>query len=233
MHRLLQFGLILACLAPLGCRQSSDANPTAPPTENRLRGVRMGGMAAQAEAPPTPQPLPFEGGEIALSEENVRVVFRCKRAGKEKGAVAFLFEKIDGIAVIDEETKSLKSLRIEFDTASVTSGDDEIDAQLRGDEFFDVEKHPKLVFEGNILSYDEEEKRHRLGGKMTLKGVTNPNTVTCIIRFPGEGIRFSGVTRLDRTDYAMHGLINSFASRFDVTIDLGLPSKLRRRRPRS
>ena len=61
--------------------------------------------------------------------------------------------------------------RIEVDTASVDTGNNDRDGHLRGPDFFDVENYPTMVFEVKEIR-DEGDGAYKVVGDLTIKGVT-------------------------------------------------------------
>lgn len=65
------------------------------------------------------------------------------------------------------------------DIASVDTGNEQRDGHLKGADFFDVEKFPKISFESDQYN----AKEGTLKGNLTIKGVTKP--VTLDVEFNG------------------------------------------------
>ena len=62
--------------------------------------------------------------------------------------------------------------RVEVDMASVETGSPDRDAHLKSADFFDVEKHPTMVFETTRVERDGDT--YRVLGDLTIKGITKP-----------------------------------------------------------
>lgn len=85
------------------------------------------------------------------------------------------FSKFDGVAKTGENFSSF-ALTAKVDPSSLTTGDEGRDSHLRGEDFFDVEKYPEIIFEGNAVELTEDENVVNLHGDLTLHGVTRPIT---------------------------------------------------------
>ncbi len=85
------------------------------------------------------------------------------------------FDRTRGRVTLDRAAHA-GTIDIETDAASVSTGNAKLDAVLRSDEFFDVERHPKIVFRAEKLEF-REEVPVRAEGSLTLLGVTRPVTL--------------------------------------------------------
>lgn len=86
------------------------------------------------------------------------------------------FERTTGRIVLDREART-GTLTIEIDTRSVSTGNPLLDEALRGEDFFAVDKHPKMVFEAGRMEFEKGEPR-RAQGELTLLGVRRPVAIS-------------------------------------------------------
>src|SRR5690606_19996971 len=97
---------------------------------------------------------------------------------------------------------------VEIETASIDTGVSDRDNHLRGAAFFDVEKHPKMLFVSTGVSEAGKDK-FKLNGELTLHGATQP--VTLEVASCGQAkdpwgnqrVAFSATTSLNRTDFGL------------------------------
>jgi polyisoprenoid-binding protein YceI len=82
------------------------------------------------------------------------------------------FDRTRGNITLDREAAS-GSIAIEIDAASVSTGNPKLDAALRGEDFFDVERHPRIAFRSTQVQFDRGGLS-RVEGDLTLLGVTRP-----------------------------------------------------------
>lgn len=66
--------------------------------------------------------------------------------------------------------------RVEIDAASIDTGNEQRDTHLRSADFFDVENHPKIVFESRSVRPAGADT-FEIEGDLTIKGITKPVTV--------------------------------------------------------
>jgi hypothetical protein len=83
------------------------------------------------------------------------------------------FGKYSGTIKLDPENLSTAKLSVEIDTASIDTDHDDRDNHLRGPDFFDVEKHPKMTFESTKVVPKGKDKAI-VHGNLTLRGVSKP-----------------------------------------------------------
>lgn len=66
---------------------------------------------------------------------------------------------------------------IEIDARSVNTGLTELEKHLKGEDFFNVEKHPKITFRSGKVEFEGDRPR-AVHGELTLLGVTKPVTLS-------------------------------------------------------
>lgn len=99
----------------------------------------------------------------------------------------------------DELDKS--SIKVEVDLASVSTGDEQRDTALPGEEWFDVEHHPKAVFTSKKIR--KSGKRYLAEGTLSLRDKTAPVTLTFDLTVNGDTASAKGFATLDRTVFGV------------------------------
>ena len=85
------------------------------------------------------------------------------------------FDKTTGKIVVDPAA-SKGSVDIAIETTSISTGSPQIDNVLRGEDFFDVAKHPKMFFKSTSVEFDYGVLKSAKGD-LTLLGVSKPVTL--------------------------------------------------------
>lgn len=86
------------------------------------------------------------------------------------------FSGAAGKVVLDKEAQS-GSVDVSVDTASVITGQADLDKHLKSGEFLDVEKFPKASYKGKLVKFNNGAPTE-VQGDLTLHGVTRPLTLT-------------------------------------------------------
>lgn len=98
--------------------------------------------------------------------------------------------------------------RVEIEAKSINTADEKRDGHLKNADFFDVEKFPKIIFEGKSFS-KQKNGQYKVTGTLTIHGISKEVTLdgkfNGIVKDPWGGTRAGlkiwGV--LDRYDYGL------------------------------
>lgn len=85
------------------------------------------------------------------------------------------FDKTTGKIALDREAGK-GSIEIAIETTSVSTGNAMLDGVLRGEDFFDVDRHPRILFRSQSLEFERGAPKSARG-ELTLLGVTKPVTL--------------------------------------------------------
>lgn len=86
------------------------------------------------------------------------------------------FDKTTGTIVIDRAAKT-GSVDIAIDMTSVNTGSALFNQHIQGEDFLDTAKYPTATFKSTAVRFDGD-KPTAIDGKLTIKGVTKPVTLT-------------------------------------------------------
>lgn len=119
------------------------------------------------------------------------------------------FGEFDANLVLDGRDMTASEVDITIAAASIDSGVDELDEELRGADFFDVANHPEMTF--TSTGYDEHsENSGVLHGDLTVLGITRPVSLDVIINSAAmnrmvrkEMIGFSATGTVKRSDFGL------------------------------
>jgi polyisoprenoid-binding protein YceI len=113
-----------------------------------------------------------------------------------------------GWVEFDEKSPEHGRVEVELDAASVNTGTEMRDNDLRSENFLDVAKHPTITFRSTDV--EQRDARHaRVVGDLTIRGVTRQ--VVLETEFQGRGkspwnderIAFTATTTIDRREWGM------------------------------
>lgn len=116
--------------------------------------------------------------------------------------------KLSGRLELDPKAPEKADFEISVDVNGIDTGDAKRDGHLRSADFFDVEKHPEIVFKSNAV-FPKGGGRYAASGDLTIRGVTRPASFE--IELVGVGVDAQGgqhlgataTTTIDRTAFGL------------------------------
>jgi polyisoprenoid-binding protein YceI len=136
------------------------------------------------------------------SHSSVEFIARHLMISKVRGSFGAFTGKVDVAEPITGST-----VEVTIDAASITSGDENRDGHVRGEDFLDVERFPHLVFKGS--GPRENGSGWILPGELTIRDVTRPVELEVdalgVITDPwgNEKAVFSAKTDIDREEFGV------------------------------
>lgn len=146
-------------------------------------------------------------GTYALDPTHSRIGFVARHAMVTK--VRGSFNEFEGTGFFDPEDGARSHLRLTVKAASIDTRNDDRDAHLRSNDFFDMAEYPEISFVSTEVD-QLDETNYRVTGDLTIKGVTRPVTVdfeyTGSSVDPYENLRigFEGQARVNRKDWGVN-----------------------------
>ena len=118
------------------------------------------------------------------------------------------FGDFSGIINVDTASPAASSVEFTINTTSIDTGVADRDKDLRGPNFFDVEKHPTITFKSSKVTPATKDK-FTVDGTLTMHGVSRP--LSLAVEFLGFGkdpwgndkAGFAIETTLNRKDYGL------------------------------
>jgi polyisoprenoid-binding protein YceI len=134
------------------------------------------------------------------------------------------FNQTSGTITLDRDAKS-GSIDITIDAASVDTGNDDLNKDLKSKEFFDVTKFPTVKYKGKFTKF-ADGKPTEVTGELTLHGVTKPVTLTIrsfkCMPHPMNKKEFCGAdvtTTINREDFGV-SVGKNLGFKMDVKLDI-------------
>jgi polyisoprenoid-binding protein YceI len=84
------------------------------------------------------------------------------------------FNQTEGKITLAPDSASGGSIDIAIDAASISTGLADLEKHLRGEDFLDVARFPKILFKSKQLTFDNKGQLTGAEGDLTLHGVTRP-----------------------------------------------------------
>jgi polyisoprenoid-binding protein YceI len=112
------------------------------------------------------------------------------------------FGKFSVQLVFDAAKPSEGQVQVEVDLASVDTGNDEANDEVKGKGWFDVKNHPTARFVSSSVK-TLGSGRYEVAGKLTIKGRTRDVTARFTLKPAAQGSVFDGAFVLKRLDYAI------------------------------
>jgi polyisoprenoid-binding protein YceI len=100
------------------------------------------------------------------------------------------------------EALDRSKLTVSIDMTSASTGDDQRDQSLPGDDFFAAATHPKAIFSATKFRKTGEGK-FVADGTLDLRGVKKPLSLPFTLKIDGDTATARGVTTLDRTAFGV------------------------------
>ena len=119
------------------------------------------------------------------------------------------FRKFIGEVVTEGDTFNATSIRATLNANSIYTNEESRDTHLRSADFFDVENHPEITFEGTSLKQVKDDK-WELIGNLTIRGISRE--VKFDVEFGGmnkdpwgnEKVGFSLEGKINRKDWGLN-----------------------------
>jgi polyisoprenoid-binding protein YceI len=146
---------------------------------------------------------------------NVKWAVDASHSVVEFSVKHMMIAKVRGIfhtfeAQIDADPNDLTTADIQFqvDLSSIDTRNSDRDAHLNSADFFDVENHPKMIFQSTQITKTSDGE-YKVTGNLSLHGVTRSETFS--VSFEGAGkdpwgndkVGFSGNGSIKRSDYGL------------------------------
>jgi polyisoprenoid-binding protein YceI len=148
-------------------------------------------------------PVPLSGGAATLSPDNTKIQFVGTHSGAKPDPRTGGFAKFKGKAEVDAATKSLKSVSVEIDTASLfTEIGQKLTDHLKSPDFFEVREYPKATFESTKIAAGTAGKA-TITGKLSLHGVTKEISFPATVEVGEKGLTLTSEFAIDRTQFGM------------------------------
>ena len=134
--------------------------------------------------------------------------------------------KVSGTLDYDEAAPGKSKINASIAAASLTTGEEYIDNELKGAAFFNVEDSPVIAFK-SLSVRPARQRPERFWAQITVNGVTKPVTLQVSIephddpalKYDAGARRFFAKTRIQRSAFNMTGYQSMVDDDVDIEID--------------
>jgi polyisoprenoid-binding protein YceI len=119
------------------------------------------------------------------------------------------FTELSGSGYFDADNPAASHLELRIVAKSVDTGNRDRDAHLRGNDFFDMDNYPEIIFSSTSVGAAGED-RYAVSGDLTIKGVTRPVSFELELTGPvvdpwgNTRIGLEGSTTVNRKDWGVN-----------------------------
>jgi len=160
------------------------------------------------------------GQAFTPTDAGSKVRFVIKNFGINTGGT---FEGLAGSIVFDPANLAGASFNVSVDAKSVDTDMEARDNHLRKEEYFDVEKYPRLSFRSTKITTTNKEGYLFMFGVITIKNVSKEISFPFKQTSKDGGILFEGEFKLNRRDFGVGG--KSFSMSDELNVELSVFAK--------
>ena len=143
-------------------------------------------------------------GDYTIDVAHSRLGFAARHAMVTK--VRGQFNEFEGTAHLDFADLRKSFAEVVIKTESVDTRNEQRNAHLRTNDFFDVPNYPEITFRSTAVAKVDDE-HYRLTGDLTIKETTKPVTIdfeftgTAVDPFGNVRVGFEGAVTINRRDW--------------------------------
>src|SRR5690242_7805269 len=164
-----------------------------------------------------------QGSEWQIDPAHTTVGFTVRHMGISN--VHGRFTKVSGSATVDDSDVTKSSVNATMDVASINTGNDSRDNDLRSPNYFDAAQFPTMTFKSKSITKNGDNKL-KIVGDLTIKGVTKE--VTLDVDGPSAPVKMgqnqrrglSASTAVNRKDFGVGAKTPSAVVGEQIKIDL-------------
>ena len=160
------------------------------------------------------------GQNYTPTDAGSKVRFVIKNFGINTGGT---FEGLTGTIIFDHANLANASFNVSVDAKTVDTDVEARDNHLRKEEYFDVEKYPKLSFRSTKITTTNKEGYLYMFGIITIKNTSKEISFPFKQTIKDDGILFEGEFKLNRLDFGVGG--KSFSMSDELNVELSIFAK--------
>ncbi len=137
------------------------------------------------------------------------------------------FKRFEGTFLINRGALEASKITVRIDAASIDTDNGSRDDHLRNPDFFDVKKHPHIVFKSTQIT-DQGGDRVKVKGTVTVKGKTVPVSFDMKLSWGSDGaVRAKGQMTLSRNKLGITYETPFYAPTLKDNVNLSMDVRLK------
>ena len=160
------------------------------------------------------------GQNYTPADAGSKVRFVIKNFGINTGGT---FEGLAGTIIFDPANLTTASFNVTVDAKTVDTDMEARDNHLRKEEYFDVEKYPKVSFRSTKITTTNKDGYLFMFGVITIKNISKEISFPFKQTIKDGGILFDGEFKLNRLDFGVGG--KSFSMSDELNVELSIFAK--------
>lgn len=146
-------------------------------------------------------------GTYGIDATHSRIGFVARHAMVTK--VRGSFNEFEGSGHFDSDNPERSELHLTIQAASIDTRNEDRDAHLRSNDFFDMETYPTITFTSTAVEAKGDD-HYAVTGDLVIKGVSKPVTVdfeymgTAVDPFGNHRLGLEGSTTINRKDWGVN-----------------------------
>ena len=157
------------------------------------------------------------GQNYTPADAGSKVRFVIKNFGINTGGT---FNGLAGAIIFDPSNLASASFTVSVEAKTVDTDMEGRDNHLRKEEYFDVEKYPKISFRSTKITTTNKEGYLYMFGVITIKNVSKEISFPFSQTSKDGGILFEGEFKLNRLDFGVGGKSFSMADELNVELSV-------------
>ena len=164
-----------------------------------------------------------QGSEWQIDPAHTTVGFTVRHLGISN--VHGRFTKVSGSATVDDRDLTKSTVNATMDVASINTGNDGRDNDLRSPNYFDAAQFPNMTFKSKSITKNGDNKL-KLVGDLTIKGVTKEVALDVdgpsapMKMGPNQRRGLSATTSVNRKDFGVGAKAPAAMISEEIKIDL-------------
>ena len=184
-------------------------------------GVPPGAGASAGSVAAPAKPAAIESGVAKLTPDNTKIEFVCNHVGANPDPRKGGFAKFAGQAEIDSDGKTLKSVAVVIETASLWTQLPPLTTHLNSPDFFDMREYPEAKFQSTKIAPLNEKGEATITGNLTLLKATKEISFPATVAISGEGLTLKANFNIDRAEFGMDRLQDRVEKTIALTVAIG------------